>query len=101
MPARGPTILVKADDYKKWKLMKSENLKEDDIEDQQIIEILQQCENRVASMALIHEQLYQSKDLARIDFREYIKNLAANLFSSYDFHTDAIALKVNIDNLCL
>lgn len=77
------------------------NLQSAAIDDQQTIEILQQCENRVASMALIHEQLYQSKDLAKIDFREYIENLVANLFSSYDFHTDVIALKVNVDNLCL
>jgi two-component sensor histidine kinase len=52
-------------------------------------------------MALIHEQLYQSTDLARIDFSNYIQSLAANLFSSYDFHSDAIALKVNVDNVFL
>ena len=52
-------------------------------------------------MALIHEQLYQSTDLARIDFSNYIQNLAANLFSSYTFRADAITLKVNVDNIFL
>jgi two-component sensor histidine kinase len=34
-------------------------------------------------MALVHEKLYQSKDLAKIDFHDYINDLAANLFQSY------------------
>ncbi len=75
------------------------NLQSGYIKDEQTLEILHQCENRVASMALIHEQLYQSTDLARIDFSNYIQNLAANLFSSYAFHADAITLKVNVDNV--
>jgi PAS domain S-box-containing protein len=77
------------------------NLQSGYIKDEQTLEILHQCENRVASMALIHEQLYQSTDLARIDFSNYIQNLAANLFSSYAFRADAITLKVNVDNVFL
>lgn len=52
-------------------------------------------------MALVHEQLYQSEDLARIDFAEYIENLAANLLSSYDVNSDAIALKINVEPIHL
>ena len=34
-------------------------------------------------MSLIHEKLYRSKDLAKIDFNEYINDLATNLFQSH------------------
>lgn len=50
-------------------------------------------------MALIHEQLYQSEDLAKIDFAEYIQILATNLFSAYDISSDKIALKINVDDI--
>lgn len=77
------------------------NLQSASISDPQTVELLQEGQNRVASMALVHEQLYQSEDLARIDFADYIQNLTANLFSSYDIHADAIALKINVDNVFL
>lgn len=77
------------------------NLQSGSIEDSQTLELLQEAQNRVASMALVHEQLYQSEDLARIDFAEYIQNLAANLLSSYDVNSDAIALKINVEHIHL
>lgn len=69
------------------------------VEESKTLELLQKAQNRVASMALVHEQLYQSKDLARIDFAEYIQNLVCNLFSSYDVGSDQVALKINVDNV--
>lgn len=71
------------------------------IEDQQTLEILKAGENRIASMALIHEQLYQSQDLAKIDFPDYIQNLVANLFSSYDVSSEKIILHSNIERILL
>lgn len=70
-------------------------------EDPHILEILQQCQNRVTSMALVHEQLYQSENLALIDFAKYIQNLVDNLFSSYDVSSEVIDLKININNIHL
>ncbi|PPS42673.1 PAS domain S-box protein [Chroococcidiopsis sp. TS-821] len=71
------------------------------ITDQQTLEILKTGENRIASMALIHEQLYQSRDLAKIDFADYIQNLVANLFSSYDVSSERIILHLNIERILL
>ncbi len=68
-------------------------------EDRRSLDILKESQNRVRSMAMIHEQLYQSKDIARVDFAKYIQNLASNLFSSYGIHQNVIALKINVDNI--
>lgn len=77
------------------------NLQSDYVKNHQTLDILKVCQNRVISMALIHEQLYQSEDLAQIDFAEYIENLATNLLTSYERDTNAIALKLNIDDIKL
>ena len=64
-------------------------------------EMLKGSQNRILSIALIHEKLYQSKDLARIDFAKYIRDLTTNLFSSYGVESDAITLKINVSNVFL
>ncbi|MBW1675579.1 MAG: GAF domain-containing protein, partial [Deltaproteobacteria bacterium] len=71
------------------------------IEDKHGIEIFKESQNRVKSMALIHEKLYESKDLSRIDFAEYIRSLATSLFRSYGVSPDAIILKINGDDVLL
>jgi two-component sensor histidine kinase len=50
-------------------------------------------------MALIHEKLYRSGDLARIDFAEYVEELATNLFYFYGTDSELIKLKINITDV--
>lgn len=71
------------------------------IKDKQDIEIFKESQNRIKSLALIHERLYQSKDLANIDFNEYIKNLANSLIKFYGTDRDKIALKVDVGDVLL
>ncbi|MCE5213954.1 MAG: PAS domain S-box protein, partial [Methanobacterium sp.] len=47
------------------------------------VNVLKESQNRVFSMALIHEMLYQSKDLNQINFDDYIKSLVSHLSHSY------------------
>ncbi len=71
------------------------------VEDKQSLKIFKESQDRVKSMALVHEQLYQSEDLARIDFAEYVRNLAADLFRSYRVSSSAITLMVDVDDISL
>ena len=63
--------------------------------------MLDNSRNRIKSMALIHEKLYQSRDLEGIDFAEYIGDLAAELFDSYGVDPNTINLKLSSDNIFL
>lgn len=60
--------------------------------DSQTVAMLKDCQLRVRSMALIHDKLYQSKDLASVDFDEYARNLTAHLLHSFGVCPDRISL---------
>lgn len=77
------------------------NLQSAHIRDPRALEVFKEGQGRVRSMALIHEKLYQSEDLARVDFSEYIKNLAAYLFRSYEVHAGAVRLSVEAEDVLL
>lgn len=53
------------------------------INDEEALDIFRESQDHANSMALIHERLYQSTDLKRIDFGEYIENLTTDLFHTY------------------
>ncbi|MGI6648940.1 MAG: histidine kinase dimerization/phosphoacceptor domain -containing protein [Bacillota bacterium] len=69
------------------------------IKDEQAIELFKESQNRVFSMALIHEKMYQSKSLAKIDLAEYIRNLTTNLFLSYGVSERVIKPRIYVENL--
>ncbi len=76
-------------------------LRADKIEDKKYAEMFKESEDRIRSMALIHQQLYQSKDFANIDFGEYINNLANDLFTSYGIDVNKIRLNVEVEDVLL
>ncbi len=76
------------------------NLQSDYIEDPQAQTIFQDSQNRVRSMALIHEKLYRSENLAQIDFSEYIQDLSRYLFRTHDAHA-RITLDTQLDEVFL
>ena len=57
--------------------------------------VLDESQNRVHSMALIHEKLYQTDNLTQIDFAEYIRDLSTFLFRSYGVDPQRVRLNVN------
>ena len=58
-------------------------------------------QNRVTSMALVHEKLYQSSDLSHIPFHEYALDLARSLFHSFGVTETQVKLLVEAGNLAL
>ncbi len=71
------------------------------IEGKKSVEMLKESQDRIRAMALVHEKLYESKDLANIDFNEYIEYLVKMLFRSYAVNSEKIRLKLNIEKVML
>jgi two-component sensor histidine kinase/putative methionine-R-sulfoxide reductase with GAF domain len=65
------------------------------------IEDPSESQNRVRSMALVHEKLYQSSNLAQIDFRDYLHHLASTLFHSYSPNISHIDLVIEVKECIL
>jgi PAS domain S-box-containing protein len=59
----------------------------------EVVEAFRESQNRVRSMAMIHEELYKSRDMETLDFTAYLQKLAKELFRSYDVGT----YKINLD----
>src|SRR6185437_5059970 len=59
------------------------NLQKSYIDDKHILNIFQDCQNRVYAMAAIHEKLYEHNALSNINFKEYIKTLITQLIDTY------------------
>ena len=71
------------------------------VKDEETRRILEESRNRVKSMAFVHKQLYQSANVAQIDFAPYVRTLTRNLFDSYRTNGNAIALDVHVENVFL
>jgi PAS domain S-box-containing protein len=70
------------------------------ITNKQALDALHECETRVITMALVHESLYQSDNLANINARRHISNLANTLVMS-DEHEAHIDLDLDVEDLTL
>jgi len=69
------------------------------IKDKNALAMFKDSQNRIKSIALVHERLYQSKDLGKIDFKEYVVKLTNDLFRSYGVNQFIIRLDININNV--
>ncbi len=77
------------------------NLQLNSINDPETVDAIKEGQNRVKSMALIHEKLYMQDNLAGINSEEYIRTLSQNIFDSYNTISDRISLKTQIDPISL
>ncbi len=55
--------------------------------------------NKIKSMSLVHQKLYQAQDLSRINLRDYVMDLTSFLMQSYNIHTNKIAINIQVKNI--
>jgi two-component sensor histidine kinase/CBS domain-containing protein len=71
------------------------------IKDEEARLLFKDSQNRIRSMALIHEKLYQSKDLSKVNFVDYIRDLSKNLLRSYSANTQLLTVESQLDSIPL
>jgi PAS domain S-box-containing protein len=71
------------------------------IDQEQARQFLRESQDRLRSMALVHEMLYRSQDLAHVDFAEYARSLVSQLVRSYGASARRISHSVEVADIQL
>ena len=71
------------------------------IKDSEVIEAFRESQNRVISMALIHEELYKGEGTDTLNFSTYLQKLAENLFQTYRLSGKNIHLSMDLEENAL
>jgi PAS domain S-box-containing protein len=71
------------------------------ISDQKVLDMLRDSQNRIRSMALIHQTLYQSKDFAEVNFGRFLETLVPTLIASYGVDPNRIMLTIDAEQVLL
>jgi PAS domain S-box-containing protein len=67
----------------------------DRLKDPAVLDVLRESQNRIRSMALIHQTLYESQDFAQVDFGDFLHSMAPTLVSSYGVDPGRITLSID------
>ena len=71
------------------------------VKDSKMVEMFKESQNRIRSMALIHEKLYQTEDLSRINFADYIRSLTVHLFHTYRINPNIVKMNTEVEEVYL
>lgn len=71
------------------------------VQDPATLEILKESQSRVKSIALIHEKLYRSHDLERLDFGEYLRDLLAEMIRIYGIGNERVSIHTEVEDVTL
>jgi len=77
------------------------NMQSRGIKDAGVLDSLRESQNRVRTMALIHERLYRSTDLSEIDFKQYVGRLVGELCTSFGMNADRIRLETQLSDVSM
>lgn len=77
------------------------NLQSSFINDKQTLDILEESRNRIRTMAIIHENLYQTTNFSSISFTSYLENLCHNLVASYHLYSGKVKLRMEMEKIDL
>ena len=75
------------------------SLQSESIEDKTALDAVKSSKNRVASIALIHEKLYQGKNLAAVEMRDYFESIANAILESFGIKADNVELEIKMPQL--
>jgi PAS domain S-box-containing protein len=77
------------------------SMQADNLTDERIREEFDDVCDRVRSMALIHEKLYQTDDMARLNFADYAASLLHALWNSHDVLAEKVRLNLELEPVTL
>jgi len=66
-----------------------------------VVSILKESQNRVKSMAMIHQILYESSDFSHVDFSSVVQSLVSNLSASYALDSSRVQINIDTDQVLL
>jgi two-component sensor histidine kinase len=72
-----------------------------EIGDERVRVAFEESRNRIKSMALVHEQLYRSREYAKIEFESYVDQLASTLFNMYQVEPERVRIEIDADDVYL
>lgn len=77
------------------------NLQTQSIENTHFLDVFKKFENRILSLALIHEKLYRSPDIARIEFGDYIRSLVSHIMQKHCNDPETTKINIACDQIFL
>lgn len=69
--------------------------------DERMLKLFKETGNRIKSMALVHDKLYESKDLSRINLKSYIEDITERLFKANQTNPEKVSVKIKADDVSL
>ncbi|VVB94906.1 Histidine kinase [uncultured archaeon] len=76
-------------------------LQSENIKDEEYLEVFKDSYNRIKTMSLVHEKLYQSGDFTNINFKGYIHDIVSSIYQSHFIDKDIISLNMDIEDVSL
>jgi PAS domain S-box-containing protein len=77
------------------------NLQSSYVSDDYALTLLKESQNRIKTMAYIHESLYQNKSFTSVNFSQYVHTLINNIVQSYSYSADKIKVDLNVEEVSL
>ena len=71
------------------------------VSDKQILQILNETESRIQSMAIVHSKLYSTQEYEKINFSEYVKNLTDNFWNTYGIKLKNLKFDIQVEDIPL
>jgi PAS domain S-box-containing protein len=68
------------------------------VKDKQDVHLFRESQDRIKSMSLVYNKLYQSHDLANINLKDYLTELVENLVRAYNLSSDQVGIAIDVDN---